>query len=151
MSKLARHTKILDIITQKEIETQEELSDELKRVNYDVTQATISRDIKELGLIKILSSNNRYKYAHVTNGEQKVISKLLNLFRESVLAIDYAQNLIVVKTLSGSANVAANAIDKMDLENVLGCIAGDDTILIVARTEDDAENIKNRLNDIIHS
>lgn len=151
MSKLARHSKILDIIAQKEIETQEELSDELKRVNYDVTQATISRDIKELGLIKILSSNNRYKYAHVNNGEQKVISKLLTLFRESVLAIDNAQNLIVVKTLSGSANVAANAIDKMELENVLGCIAGDDTILIVTKSEDDAEDIKNRLNDIIHS
>ncbi|HEY8423432.1 MAG TPA: arginine repressor [Clostridia bacterium] len=147
MGRTARQTKILEIISQKDIETQEELVAELKKANFDVTQATVSRDIKELGLIKVLGESRKYKYAVEKTSNINV--KLTNLFKESVISIDSANNLIVVKTLSGSANAAAVMVDKSGFEGVLGCIAGDDTFLIVCRNEDVVKNILQKLNDII--
>ncbi|NLC16427.1 MAG: arginine repressor [Clostridiales bacterium] len=137
MGRTSRQTKILEIISKKDIETQEELVAELKKVNFNVTQATVSRDIKELGLIKVLGESRKYKYALEKTGNSNISVKLTNLFRESVISIDSANNLIVVKTLSGSANAAAVMVDKSGYDGVLGCIAGDDTFLIVCRNEED--------------
>ncbi|HEY8444476.1 MAG TPA: arginine repressor [Clostridia bacterium] len=147
MGRTARQTKILEIISKKDIETQEELVEELKKANFDVTQATVSRDIKELGLIKVLGESRKYKYA--VEKATNINVKLMNMFRESVISIDSANNLIVVKTLSGSANAAAIMIDKSGFEGVLGCIAGDDTFLIVCRDEQVVQNILQKLHDII--
>ncbi|HEY8418968.1 MAG TPA: arginine repressor [Clostridia bacterium] len=147
MGRTARQTKILEIISKKDIETQEELVEELKKANFDVTQATVSRDIKELGLIKVLGESRKYKYA--VEKTTNINVKLTNMFRESVISIDSANNLIVVKTLSGSANAAAIMIDKSGFEGVLGCIAGDDTFLIVCRDEEVVQNILQKLHDII--
>jgi transcriptional regulator of arginine metabolism len=129
----ARQLKILEIISSKPVETQEELTKELNRLNYNVTQATVSRDIKELGLIKILDGE-RYRYAQVDGANVNVNGKLVSLFWQSVLSIDSANNLIVIKTLPGSANTAAMVIDKLNLPSVLGSIAGDDTLMVVVKS-----------------
>jgi len=145
----ARQSKILDIISRNEIETQEELSLALKRAGIAVTQATISRDIKELGLIKVLSENKKYKYAIVDMGEQKISNKFLNLFRESVVSVASAENLIVIKTISGSANAAAMAIDKLGFKEMLGCIAGDDTLLIVVTSKEAVSTVMEKITKLI--
>lgn len=149
MGRTSRQTKILEIISKKDIETQEELVAELKKANFNVTQATVSRDIKELGLIKVLGESRKYKYALEKTGNSNISVKLTNLFRESVISIDSANNLIVVKTLSGSANAAAVMVDKSGYDGVLGCIAGDDTFLIVCRNEEVVEKVLQKLHDII--
>jgi transcriptional regulator of arginine metabolism len=132
MARTSRQSKILEIINQKEIETQDELVAELRAENYDVTQATISRDIKELGLIKIMADSKRYKYALVESTEQVVSNKLVNIFKECVISIKSARNLIVIKTLRGMAFAASNLIDKLSINEVLGSVASDDTIMVVA-------------------
>lgn len=149
MGRTTRQTKILEIISKKDIETQEELVAELKKANFDVTQATVSRDIKELGLIKVLGESRKYKYAVEKTGSSNINIKLTNMFRECVISIDHTNNLIVVKTLSGSANAAAIMIDKSGFDGVLGCIAGDDTFLIICRDEEAVQNTLQKLNDII--
>ena len=131
MSRVKRQTLLLEIIAEKEIETQKELTYELKKQGYDVTQATISRDIKELGLVKISSmKSNRQKYFYNEPNSEK-FPKLINLFQESVLKIDSAMNIIVLKTIAGSANTACLLIDKLNIEDIIGSIAGDDNVLLV--------------------
>jgi len=133
--KIDRQSKILELIKDKEIETQDELTDELRKAGFEVTQSTISRDIKELGLIKVLTPNGRYKYAVLDKDTSSPIDRLMRVFSEAVLTVDYTGNLIVLKTLEGSAQVAAAAVDAMNWPGVLGTIAGDDTVLIIARNE----------------
>lgn len=131
--KYTRHKKILEIIETKEIETQEELSDELKKQGLNVTQATVSRDIKELRLIKTLTRGGKYKYT-ILNGQDNILSdRLVKIFKNSIISIDYAGNILVMKTLTGSAQAAAAAIDAAGLEEVVGTIAGDDTIFLLIR------------------
>lgn len=139
MTREERQSKILEIIKNQEIDTQEGLLNELKHSGLVVTQATISRDIKEMGILKVLSENGGYKYDVLKIDNTKISERLMNLFKESVLSVDYANNIIVVKTLGGSANAAANAIDSMPIDDILGSIAGDDTIMIVMRTEEKAK------------
>ncbi len=139
--KYTRHKKILGIIKNKEIETQEELSNELKKQGLNVTQATVSRDIKELRLIKILTKNGKYKYATL-NGQDNILSdRLVKIFKNSIISIDYAGNILVMKTLTGSAQAAAATIDVVGLEEVVGTIAGDDTIFLAIRDIDKMEGI----------
>lgn len=147
MSRNIRQSKILELIAKYEIETQDDLSSELKKAGYNVTQATISRDIKELGLIKSLAGG-AYKYAAPaeTSG---VSAKVINMFRESVISIDSANNLIVIKTLSGSANAAALLVDKLSIDGVMGCIAGDDTVLVIVKTENLTADVVWRLQKIM--
>lgn len=149
MARTTRQSKILDIIAKNEIETQEELVDALKRAYFNVTQATISRDIKELGLIKVMAESKKYKYALEKTVDTNINSKIVNMFRESVFNIDYSENIVVIKTLPGSANAAGMLVDKLGLDNVLGCVAGDDTIIIVARSASSSKQIVAVLNDII--
>ena len=131
--KYSRHARILEIIENNEIETQEELAEFLKRSGINVTQATVSRDIKELRLIKVLAKNGRYKYASMKQQESAISDRLVKIFKDSILSIDYAGNIIVLKTLSGAANAACAAIDALDVKELVGTIAGDDTIFILAR------------------
>ena len=148
--KMYRHTQILKLIEEKDIETQEELAYELRNHGFDVTQATVSRDIKELRLIKVLTPSGKYKYATMEDkADTKNWDKLIRVFSESVVSMDYANNIIVVKPLSGNAQAAAAAIDALNWIEILGCVAGDDTILVVVRDSDTALNIMERFNKLI--
>jgi transcriptional regulator of arginine metabolism len=148
--KYARHAKILEIIEEYNIETQEELAEKLKENGMDVTQATISRDIKELRLIKVMTDDNRYKYALASNSitqlDNDLPSRLLKVFNESFVSCDYANNMVVIKTLPGMAQASASMIDSLKWADIVGTIAGDDTIMIVCRTERTAEQLVNKLN-----
>jgi len=144
--KYNRHARILEIIENNVIETQEELAAKLKEAGMDVTQATVSRDIKELKLIKVLTEDGRYKYAPFSQNETAVTNKLLTVFTESFVSSDYANNIVVVKTLPGMAQAAASAVDSLKWPQVIGSIAGDDTIMIVCKTEQAAEELVNRFN-----
>ena len=147
--KSTRHSLILEIIEQKDIETQEELAEELKRRGVKVTQATVSRDIKELRLLKVLSDHGGYKYATVERAEKGMSDRFIRILSESVISLDNVGNLIVIKTLSASANAAAEAIDSMKWSEVLGSIAGDNTILVIARSEEAVESLMARFNTLI--
>jgi len=147
--KYNRHAKILEIIDNNVIETQEELADKLKEQGMDVTQATVSRDIKDLRLIKVMSSEGRSRYATFTQTENQVSNRLTTILTESYVSSDYANNIVVVKTLSGMAQAAASAIDSLKWQEILGSIAGDDTLIIVCRAEKIAEEIVNKFNKMI--
>jgi len=136
--KSKRHSKILELIGRYSIDTQEELLKRLKEEGLDVTQATVSRDIKELRLIKIQSPDGKYKYAAATreNEGDQVSFKLHAIFSESVRSIDYAMNTVVVKCYTGLANAACAALDKMHFNGLVGTIAGDDTIFVLMRSEE---------------
>ena len=143
--KSGRQEEILQIIENNEIETQEELAARLREKGYKVTQATVSRDIKELRLIKIPGRRSVYCYARPGRNESAVNDRMIRLLSDSTTDIDYAGQMIVVKTLSGSANVAAEAIDNMNWREVLGTIAGDNTIFIAVRNENDGAEIASRI------
>lgn len=144
--KYSRHAKILELIEKYKIETQEELADRLKDVGMDVTQATISRDIKELRLIKVMNGEGRYRYAPVSHTEGTINNRLLTIFTESFISCDYANNIVVVKTLPGMAQASASAVDSLKWTDIVGTIAGDDTLMIVCRAEKIAEELVDRLN-----
>lgn len=143
--KYNRHAKILELIEKYQIETQEELADKLKEHGMDVTQATVSRDIKELRLTKVMVDDDHYKYASITHGESSITNKLLTIFTESFICCDYANNIVVVKTLPGMAQASASAVDTLKWPEIVGTIAGDDTIMIVCRAEKIAEEMANKL------
>ena len=147
--KSARHSLILEIIEEKDIETQEELADELKRRGIKVTQATVSRDIKELRLLKVLGEHGGYKYATVERAEKGMNDRFIRMLSECVISIDSVGNLIVIKTLTASANAACEAIDSMKWDEVLGTIAGDNTLLVIARSEEAVEAMTARLHELI--
>ncbi len=149
MARNLRQSKILEIIASNEIETQEDLVGNLKKLGYDVTQATISRDIKELGLIKVLTDNKTYKYAVIDSNNQTITNKSLNIFKECVISIKHAMNLVVVKTLKGTAGMVSGLIDQMSIVNVLGCTYGDDTVLVVTPDLEDAYIVKQKLTDMV--
>ena len=129
-----RQAKIMEIITNRNVETQEQLLKELKEAGFRSTQATISRDIKELRIIKELTSFGTYRYATTNEEMSGTFSGRLNtIFRECVTRYDYAQNLVVIHTLPGLAGAAASSIDAMNMSVVVGTLAGDDTVLVVMR------------------
>ena len=147
--KSARHNLILEIIELKDIETQEELAEELKNHGVKVTQATVSRDIKELRLLKVLSEHGGYKYATVERAEKGMNDRFIRILAESVVSMECVNNMMVIKTLSASAAAAAEAIDSMKWSEVLGTIAGDNTILIIGRSQEAIENVQTRFNNLI--
>ena len=137
--KFQRQAAIVDLIVKHEVKTQEELSEKLKDVGFNTTQATISRDIKELRLVKVASLSGGYKYSTPNiNGDSLHMPRLKNIFRECVVKVDRAQNIVVVRTLVGMGNAAGAAIDAMKISDIVGTIAGDDTIFIALRDNDDA-------------
>ncbi|MCM8711053.1 arginine repressor [Clostridium sp. SYSU_GA19001] len=147
--KIARQAKILEIINEKDIETQEELAEELKNMGMDVTQATVSRDIKELKLTKVLSNSGKYKYASISPVEKFMSDKLVSIFSQTVLSVENIDKFIVVKTMSGSASAAAEAIDSLNFEGIAGTIAGDNTIFILVRTSEQANQLVQKIKKMI--
>lgn len=135
--RISRQNKILELIENYEIETQDKLASMLRDFGYEVTQATISRDIKELQLVKTLSSSGKYKYATAASGDGPMSDRLSNIYRETVKSTSYSGNIVLLKTLSGCAGAAAEALDSFGLPHVIGSVAGDNTIMFVV---DDAEN-----------
>ena len=148
--KSARHNLILEIIESKDIETQEELAEELKSRGVKVTQATVSRDIKELRLLKVLSEHGGYKYATVERAEKGMNDRFIRILTESIVNIDCVNNLIVINTLSASANAACEAIDSMKWSEVMGTIAGDNTLLIITRSNEAVESLMARFNSLLN-
>lgn len=148
--KFQRQFKILELIENYEIETQDDLLGRLRENGFDVTQATISRDIKELRLLKILTEAGTYKYASSTKETvSDISSKFRIIFRESVIKVDCAGNIAVIKTLSGMAQAAAASIDAMNWTEVVGTLAGDDTIFVILRSNDAAFNFTAELNKML--
>ena len=143
--KTKRQTKMLELIKKHDIETQEELSDYLQKEGYQVTQATVSRDIRELKLTKVAMSNGRQKYAALTEANEDLSEKYTRVFRDAFVSMDMAQNILVIKTVSGMAMAVAAAIDAMHLHEIVGCIAGDDTIMCAVRSVDDTIAVMGRL------
>lgn len=131
--KRRRQETLLQIISSMDVETQDELVNILRKKGYDVTQATISRDIKELRLIKTLGENGIYKYTQPETTDNKSLSAMMRIFADSVLSIEGSGNIIVIKTLSGSANAAAEAIDSLKWPEILGTLAGDNTIFLALK------------------
>jgi transcriptional regulator of arginine metabolism len=148
--KSQRQSKILELISQRDIETQEQLLDALKGSGFRSTQATISRDIKELRIVKELSPSGTYRYTIQQNDTSNFFSRLNNIFHECVIKLDYAQNIVVIKTLPGLASAACSAVDGMDIAYVVGSIAGDDTGLIVMRDTEYAREFCEELRGIIN-
>ena len=148
MDKNKRQQQLLEIVTKIEVNTQEELIKILEAQGLKVTQATISRDIKELGLIKTAGKSKKYRYARVFD-KQGDTNKLLELFKVAVVNITCAQNLIVVKTLTGNASAVAAAIDTQDIPEILGTLAGDDTVLVVAASNDAANAVVASLHSLL--
>ncbi len=150
MARNTRQSKILEIISTNEVETQEELVTALKNAHFDVTQATISRDIKELGLIKIMSDSKKYKYATVSSSVQGVSNKSMNIFKECVISVKSAMNLVVVKVIAGTAGLVSSLIDQLSIAQVMGCTYGDDTVMVVACDAEDALYIKDKLASLLN-
>ena len=147
--KTVRQVAILDIIEKQNVETQEELAEALRLRGIRVTQATVSRDIKELRLLKVLTPSGAYKYATADKAENGLSERFIRMLAESLLSVASSNNLIVVKTLSGSANVAAEALDSLHWPEVLGTLAGDNTILLIIRSEADVPMVHSRLQEMM--
>lgn len=148
--KAERRAFILDLISKKEIETQEEILKHLKENGYQVTQATVSRDINQLKLVKIQNAKGGYKYAvGISKDDEDDVNRYRSIFSKTVLSIDYANNLVVVKCYVGMANAACAALDTMEHEGVVGTLSGDDTIFIVMRTEQAAYKLVNELKEVL--
>ncbi|WP_317856365.1 arginine repressor [Chakrabartyella piscis] len=149
--KIARHAKILELIENNDIETQDELAQKLCEEGFVVTQATVSRDIREMKLTKIATERGRQKYAVITGSDTEITERLTRVFREAVVKMDYAQNMIVIKTLEGMGMAVGVAIDNMQNTEILGSIAGDDTVFCVVRSHNQAAVIVEKLYRIIHT
>ena len=141
MKKYTRQSKILELISKSEIETQEELAEGLKAMCIDVTQATISRDIKELRLVKVMSKNGKYKYATIGQSQEGITDRLNKIFENFVVSIDSAMNIIVIKTIPGAAQICASAIDYMGVDEIVGTLAGDDTVFVAIRKTEDVDYV----------
>ena len=137
--KTTRQAKILELIQKNDVETQEELSAYLEKEGFQVTQATVSRDIRELKLTKISTDNGRQKYAVITDADSNMMEKYARVLREGFLSVDAAENIVVIKTMPGLASAACAAIDGMEIGNLVGSLAGDDTALLIMRDSEKAE------------
>ena len=149
--KIARQAKIMELIENFDIDTQEELASRLKEAGYEVTQATVSRDIREMKLTKIATEKGKQKYSVISNADPEISERLIRVFKECVVKLDYAQNMIVIKTLEGMGMAVGVAIDNMQNNEILGTIAGDDTVFCVIRSEHTAETIIDKIYRIIRS
>lgn len=147
--KTGRQSKIIEIIQKNEVETQEELSEFLVREGYSVTQATVSRDIRELKLTKIPMNNGRQKYAILNDATDDMSQKYARVLRDGFVSMDMAQNILVIKTVSGMANAVCAALDSMQLQEIVGSIAGDDTIMCAIRTVDDTAALMKKIRKIV--
>ncbi len=143
-----RHEAILSLISQQDIGTQEELMQKLNDLGYKVTQATVSRDIKYLKLIKTPVASGQYKYSYVNNEAEDFSGKYYSILSHSVTSVDYAGNMAVVKCYAGMANAACAAMDNLEIENIVGTLAGDDTIFVLCRDEQSAGKFKDYIDKV---
>ena len=148
--KIARHAKIIDLISRNDVETQEELADLLNGEGFRVTQATVSRDIRELKLTKISLNDGRQKYAVMQASRENMNEKYLRILKDGFLSMDMAQNILVIKTVSGMAMAVAAALDEIHFHEIVGCIAGDDTIMCAVRSVDDTILLMDKLKKILN-
>ena len=147
--KRIRQEKMLELISKYEIDTQDELIDRLRESGFEVTQATVSRDIRELNISKMTTGKGTYRYVLPKQTPATSNLKFNSALIDALISIDYACNIVVLKTHAGLANALAVGIDSMHLDDILGCVAGDDTILLVSRSEESARHIANRFRDMI--
>ena len=148
--KSSRQNKIVEIIRKYHVETQEELADYLEKAGFAVTQATVSRDIRELKLTKVPTVSGRSKYAVHQGTTSALNDKLVRVLRDAFISMDKAQNILVIKTVSGMAMAAAAALDSLELDALVGCIAGDDTIMCAIRTNEQTDEVMRVLSDLIY-
>ncbi|MEG0369542.1 MAG: arginine repressor [Hungatella sp.] len=146
--KTDRHSKIVELIGKYEIETQEELADHLNRVGYHVTQATVSRDIRELKLSKVQTEDGNQRYV-VLQAQGVFSDKYIRILRDGFLSMDMAQNIMVIKTVSGMAMAVAAALDEIHFQEIIGCIAGDDTIMCAVRSIDDTILVMDKIKKLL--
>ncbi|HIS29761.1 MAG TPA: transcriptional regulator ArgR [Candidatus Avamphibacillus intestinigallinarum] len=149
MSKVQRHIKIRELITEEEIETQDDLVNRLKALGYNVTQATISRDIKELHLVKVPSQLGNYKYSLPADQRFNPLEKLKRMMMDAFVKIDAASHFIIIKTLPGNAQAMGALIDNLNWTEIMGTLCGDDTCMIICKTEADAVLIKDRFIEML--
>ena len=147
--KSERHAKILEIIRKNEVETQEELSDRLEREGFQVTQATVSRDIRELKLTKVAMSNGKQKSAALTEPAEDLSQKYIRVLKDGFASMDMAQNILVVRTVSGMAMAVAAALDALNFHEIVGTIAGDDTIMCAVRSVEENIRLMDRLRKMV--
>ena len=148
--KSSRQNKIVEIIRKYHVETQEELADYLEKAGFVVTQATVSRDIRELKLTKVPTASGRSKYAVHQGATSALNDKLVRVLRDAFISMDKAQNILVIKTVSGMAMAAAAALDSLELDALVGCIAGDDTIMCAIRTNEQTDEVMQVLSELIY-
>ncbi len=146
-----RQSKILSLIQKSEIETQEDLAEALKNEGFSITQATVSRDIRELKLTKVATKAGGQKYVSLSNVEQQVSEKVIRVFKDAFVNIDYAGNTIVIRTLVGMGNAVAAAVDAFNMEEIIGTLAGDDTIFCLVKHEDHIKAVIDQFKDILNS
>jgi transcriptional regulator of arginine metabolism len=144
-----RQAKILELIVKKEIGTQEELTAELERAGFVATQATVSRDIRQMKLTKVAMSDGKLRYVAYRKTDEDMAAKYVRIFRDGYVSMDNAQNILVIRTVSGMAMAVAAALDHMELPEIVGSIAGDDTIMCAVRSVDDTVRIMNRLRKVV--
>ena len=147
--KRQRHEVVVELINKYDIETQEELAAYLREAGFDVTQATVSRDIRELKLSKIATGNGKQKYIILQNEDSHLGDKYIRVLRDGFVSMNMAQNILVIKTVQGMAMAVAAALDAMKFPEIVGCIAGDDTIMAAIKTVDDTRVVMEKINDIL--
>ncbi len=145
----ARQTKILEIIKNEEISTQEELAERLKEEGFNATQATVSRDIKELGLVKVSGRIKKSRYADAPKVPERILDKYGKILTDTIVSVKSSENLIIIKTLSGCAGAAAEVIDRVPDDSILGTIAGDNTILLIVDSKEHVEMVTNMIKEVI--
>ena len=148
--KTKRQSKIIELIQRYDIETQEELSEYLLREGYNVTQATVSRDIRELNLTKMSVDGGKQRYVIIQNADVEMNNKYIRVLKEGFISMDMAQNIIVIRTVAGMAMAVCAALDALKWHEIVGSIAGDDTIMCAVRTVDDTVKVMGRLRNIIN-
>lgn len=144
-----RHRKIKELVEQFEIETQEELADKLREAGYAVTQATVSRDIREMKLSKVPMGDGRQKYTILVHSDHYLSDKYIRVLKDGFVSMDMAQNILVIKTVAGMAMAVAAALDAMKLKEIVGSIAGDDTIMVAVRTVEDTECVMDKIRSVL--
>ena len=147
--KVSRHAKIIELINQYDIETQEELAERLNQAGFRVTQATVSRDIRDMKLMKMSVDGKRQKYVILKSEEEGISEKYIRVLRDGYISMDMAQNILVIKTVSGMAMAVAAALDAMKRKEVVGCIAGDDTIMCAVRSVEETMAVMEKIRKII--
>lgn len=147
--KVNRHAKIVELVNKYNIETQEELADRLREEGFQITQATVSRDIRDLKLTKVPTDEGRQKYVVLKATENALRDKYIRIMKDGFISMDMAMNILVIKTVSGMAMAVGAAIDEMNWHEVVGCIAGDDTVMCAIRTVEETENVMGKIRKIV--